>query len=315
MSSSFQTIAFVFALIGLGFVSAMTGLLRREAGDSLADFAVTIALPLLLFKTMASADFGHTVPWRIWLVYFTAAAFAWTAGQMIVARLFKRDARAGIVGGVTAAFSNLVLLGLPIILSLYGQQGFAAVSLVVAVHLPVMMSASIILFEWAGRDEAGMSPVRMVKTFLTRLVANPLIIGIVAGLAWRLTGWPMPALGERIVDALGGIGGTVALFAMGMSLRKFGISGNVGAGLAVEAIKLGVMPAVVLGLLLLAGMSGPAAQALLVAAAMPSGVNSYLIATRFGTGQALASNAMTIGTAAAIATTAFWVAIAHLYLQ
>ena len=44
-------------------------------------------------------------------------------------------------------------------------------------------------------------------------------------------------------------------------------------------------------------------------AALPSGVNSYLIATQFGTGQGLASNAMTIGTAAAVLTSAFWLAV------
>ncbi len=315
MASSFQTIAFVFALIGLGYVSAATGLLKRDTGDALSDFAVTIAIPMLLFRTMASADFGQSAPWRIWTVYFAAAAIAWGLGQLIVVRVFNRDEKAGVVGGVSAAFSNLVLLGLPIILTLYGEAGFTAVSLVVAVHLPVMMSASIILFEWAGRAENGMNLPRMARTFASRLVANPLIIGIVAGAAWRLTGWPLPALGERLVGALGGIGGTIALFAMGMSLRKFGISGNIGAGLAVEIVKLVVMPAMTLGFLLTAGMSGPVAEALLIASAMPSGVNSYLIATRFGTGQALASNAMTIGTASAIATTAFWVAVAHLYLQ
>ena len=52
-----------------------------------------------------------------------------------------------------------------------------------------------------------------------------------------------------------------------------------------------------------------AAKVAVVTAALPSGVNSYLIATQFGTGQGLASNAMTIGTAAAVLTSAFWLAV------
>ena len=46
------------------------------------------------------------------------------------------------------------------------------------------------------------------------------------------------------------------------------------------------------------------------AAALPSGINSYLIAVQFGTGQALASNQMTIATACAVVTTAFWLSVA-----
>jgi malonate transporter and related proteins len=42
---------------------------------------------------------------------------------------------------------------------------------------------------------------------------------------------------------------------------------------------------------------------------MPSGVNSYLIATQFGTGQALASNQMTMATACAAVTSPLWLAL------
>ena len=44
-------------------------------------------------------------------------------------------------------------------------------------------------------------------------------------------------------------------------------------------------------------------------AALPSGINSYLIAVQFNTGQALASNQMTIATASAVVTTAFWLTV------
>ena len=48
----------------------------------------------------------------------------------------------------------------------------------------------------------------------------------------------------------------------------------------------------------------------MAAAALPSGVNSYLIATQLGTGQALASNQMSIATACAVVTTALWLQLA-----
>ena len=56
----------------------------------------------------------------------------------------------------------------------------------------------------------------------------------------------------------------------------------------------------------LLGLPPLTAKVAVAAAALPSGVNSYLIAVQFGTGQALASNQMTIATACAVVTTAFW---------
>jgi malonate transporter and related proteins len=97
---------------------------------------------------------------------------------------------------------------------------------------------------------------------------------------------------------------------MGLGLRRYGISGNVLAGASLTVLKLGLMPAVVLALAYMFGLPPLAAQVAVATAAMPSGVNCYLIAVQFGTGQALASNAMTLATAAAVGTTALWLSVA-----
>ena len=96
---------------------------------------------------------------------------------------------------------------------------------------------------------------------------------------------------------------------MGLGLRKFGISGNVRPALVLSMLKLFLMPAVVLGTALLFGLPPLTAKVAVAAAALPSGVNSYLFAIQFGTGQALASNQMTIATACAVVTLAFWLTV------
>lgn len=307
-----ETTAFVFGLVALGYLSGWTGFLKVEVGDALTQFAVGIALPLLLFRTMVNADFAGAAPWALWAVYFFSVAVAWVAGHLTVTRAFAREPKAGVVGGVSAAFSNMVLLGIPLILGVFGQPGFEVLSLLVAVHLPVMMVVSIAMFELAGRgrgDRAGILSV--AGDFLAKLFLNPLLIGILAGLLWRLTGMPLPALAVRFVDALAGVAGPVALFAMGLALRKFGLSGNIRPSLAVAALKLLLMPAVALAGAVLLGLPPLTAKVAVAAAALPAGVNPYLIASRFGTGQALASNAMTVSTALGALSVAFWLLVAE----
>ncbi|MGO4835736.1 AEC family transporter, partial [Rhizobiaceae sp. 2RAB30] len=279
----------------------------------LSEFAVGDAVALLLFRTMVSADFHGAAPWALWATYFTAAAVTWVAGHLTTTRLFGRDSATGVVGGVAAAFSNTVLLGIPFTLGVFGDEGVEILSLIVSVHLPTMMAASIILFGLFGSEKGRrMKPVALVKSFLRKLFVNPLVIGILAGLVWRLTGLPLPGFASRLVDALAGIAGPIALFAMGLGLLKFGISGNVRPALALSVLKLFLMPAVTLAMAWLLGLPPLAAKGAVATAALPSGVNSYLIAIQFGTGQALASNQMTIATAAAVATTALWLSIAQL---
>jgi malonate transporter len=313
MSPLVETILFVFGLVAAGYVAGLTGYLKPEIGDAVAEFAVSVALPLLLFRTMFGADFSGAAPWALWAAYFSAVIVTWTCGQLLVTRGMGRDARAGVVGGVTAAFSNLVLLGVPFMLGVFGQPGFEILSLLVSVHLPIMLAASILLFEWASRGEGEpKSPSQLLKTFLRRLVTNPLIVGIVAGLAFRAAGVPLPGLAVKLIDSLANVAGPVALFAMGLGLRKYGIGGNIRGGIMLASLKLMLMPAIALGAAWLLGLPPLTAQVAVAAAAMPAGVNSYLIATQFGTGQALASNAQTIGTASAVITTSFWLSVAHL---
>jgi len=315
MSVLTETILFVFGLVAFGYLSGAVGYLKIEVGDALTSFATGIALPLLLFRTMAVAEFHGSAPWALWAAYFSAVVVAWTAGHLTTTRIFGRNSQAGVVGGVATAFSNLVLLGIPFITSVYGQDGFEILSLIVSVHLPTMILASMIMFEAFGERGRHSSVFAVAWLFVKRLLTNPLVVGILVGLLWRVTDLPLSGLLQRFVDALASIAGPLALFAMGLSLRKFGISGNVKAAFSLSLLKLFLMPAVALGMAWLLHLPPLAAQVAVAAAALPSGVNSYLIAMQLGTGQALASNQMTIATALAALTTGAWVTIAAMVFQ
>ena len=95
MSPLVETVSFVFGLVAFGYVAGWSGLLKPQTGDALSEFAVTVAVPLLLFRTMAGAAFDGNLPWALWTTYFSAVAVAWVAGHFTIVHFFGRDARAG----------------------------------------------------------------------------------------------------------------------------------------------------------------------------------------------------------------------------
>lgn len=312
MSAVTETILFVFGLVALGYGFGWTGVLRPQVGDALTDFAIVVAVPAMLFRTMIGIDFADAQPWALWLSYFSAVPVVWAAGHILVTRGFGRERAVGVVGGLSASFSNLLLIGIPFVTGIFGQAGIDVLSLLLAVHLPILMGASIIVFEWATRRQGeSLSPFRIARDFLRNLLRNPLIIGILTGLAWRAGGLPMPSLGVRVIDAFAGMAGPIALFAMGLGLRKFGLAGHATPALALSMLKLFLMPALVLAGAYVTGVPPLVAEVLVVAAAMPTGVNPYLIASRFGVGQMLASNTMTLSTILAVLSAGLWLAVAR----
>jgi len=313
VSPVIETILFVFGLVALGYVAGLTGYLKVQVGDALTEFAIGVALPLLLFRTMAGADFHGSAPWALWAAYFSAAAITWIVGHLAMTRLFRRDAQVGVVGGVASAYSNLVLLGIPFVLGVFGQGGFEILSLLIAIHMPLMTMTSIILFDVFGQRKNGtISAGEILRAFLRRVLPNSLMIGILAGVIWRLTGLQLPLFVDRLVDSLADIAGPLALFAMGLGLRKFSISGNILPAVVLSFLKLLLMPAAALGIVLLLDLPPMTAKVVVAAAALPSGVNSYLLSVQFGTGQGLASSQMTIATVCAVVTTAFWLTVLHM---
>lgn len=311
MSPVIETALFIFGLIACGYVAGATGYLKLEVGDGLSAFAVRVALPCMLFSTLTKASFAG-LPWGLWGVYFCAVVVAWTIGHLVMSRFFGRDAQASVVGGVCAAFSNLVLLGAPFTLGIYGRPGFELLSLLISIHLPIMLMASMVMFQLYGRQKGGaFEPLAFLRYFLIQLARNPLVLAIAGGLLWRTGGLDLPGFVAKLVDALAVAAGPVALFAMGLGLRKFGISGNVRPAVALSFVKLMVMPAIALGIALLVGLPPLTTQVLVTAAGLPAGINSYLIAIQFGTGQGLASNQMTLTTAGAAVTTSFWLMVLH----
>ena len=313
MSPVVETILFVFGLVALGYLAGLTGYLKAEVGDALTEFAVGVALPLLLFRTMVGADFHGSAPWALWTAYFSAAAAVWLVGHLAMTRIFKRDSQIGVVGGFSSAYSNLVLLGIPFMLGVYGQEGFEVLSLLIAVHMPAMTMVSIILFDVFGHRKSGsITAGEIFRAFLRRVLPNSLMIGILAGVMWRATGIDLPPLVVRLIDSLADVAGPLALFAMGLGLRKFSVSGNVLPAAVLSLLKLFMMPAATLVAALLLDLPPMTAKVAVAAASLPAGVNSYLLAVQFGTGQGLASSQMTLATACAAFTTAFWLTIAHI---
>lgn len=303
----------IFGLIGIGYGAAKVRLLEPDTGEGLSDFVFTIAIPVLLFRTLADAHFGDVSPWGAWAVYFAGIIVVWTLGHVLVRRIFGRDARAGMIAGISASFANTVLVGVPLVETTYGEAGMVWLLVLLSVHLPVVMLASLLLNEWALRADGivagGIDRGALARRFVTNLARHPIVLGIVAGALWRALGLGLTGVLDELTGALARVAGPTALVASGLELARHGLARNVPQGLLVSVLKLGLMPLIVLAVGLALGIP-PLANAVMVAiAACPTGINAFLFASRFGTGEALATNAMTISTAFAAPTMAGWLLV------
>ena len=112
----------------------------------------------------------------------------------MIRRVFGRDARAGVVAGGSAAYSNCRADRHP---ADAGRDSATRASVflivIVAVHLPVMMLVSVRPERMGAqrrrdRDGATVPRETLMRRLAMALATHPILIGIVAGLLWRVVG-------------------------------------------------------------------------------------------------------------------------------
>lgn len=310
----FQTlniVAPVFLLIGFGYVLAKAKFLSHSVGTALVDFVYVVALPVLVFRTLITADLSGGLPWGLWASYFLGVACVWILGTVVIRKGFGRDARAGAIGAISSAFANTILVGMPLVSAVYGEDGLVPILLIISIHLPVLTVAMAIIMERAAAHDTGTEspPVStMIKNAAANLIRNPLAIIIVSAFCWRATGLQLPALASDLLNRIGAAALPLALISLGMSLVQYGMRGNILPGLMLSVIKIFVMPAIVFTLAhFVFGLPPLWVAVATLTAACPTGINAYVFANKYGTGHAMSANAITVTTGLAVLTTSLWV--------
>lgn len=300
MLTAFLVVVPVFGLIAIGYIARWLRLVRDTTGEGLSDFVFILAIPCLLFGTLARAEIPPIQPWGYWIAYFTGLGIVWALAMFLAKRFFARTGPELVVAGFSAAQSNTVFVGVPMILKAYGAAGAVPLGLLLAVHLPVTMTIATLLAE--GRSA---SPLKMLKTLLT----HPIIIGILLGSAARPFVGLIPTPAWTIIDLMAGAAVPCALVSLGIAMRRYGLEAGIGLPAVLSGLKLGLHPLIVWFLATKVFEMPPHWSGVAVLfAACPCGIQAYLFAERYKRGVGDASSAMALSTAVSVFTTAGWLA-------
>ena len=317
MQTIFDIIVPIFGLIAIGALVAYSGLLSQEIGEGLARYVFVIAVPVLLFRTLAQVDFGDANPAYLWLAYFGSVAVAWTLATLLTRALTRCDHRTGVIAGISSSFANTVFVAIPTLDRAYGEAGLEPLLLIISIHLPLMMIASTLLVERAvvldakakGDRRRAMTVLETARRVGRNLVTNSIVIGIICGLLWRATGFTLESHLSEITRLIAQTAGPVALFALGMSLPRYGLRGDLLASSILTVISLVVQPAIVWLVTTRLGLPDLWVKGAVLTAAAPAGVNAYLFATYFKVGEKLAATTILLSTMLSVFTLSAWLLI------
>ena len=314
MLSLLAIVAPVFGLIGIGYLAGRVKLLREETGAGVSDFAFTIGLPAILFRTVANAELASVSPFGVLAAFFGAAWSVWLLSAVLTKYLLRRPAADAPPIAMSAVFGNTIMLGIPLVLETYGQAAAAPMAVILAVHAALLWMTGTVHMEWVGGagSETTSGGTGVFAALARDLTRNPIIIAVISGMLWQFTGIKLPGPLDKTLALLAQAGVPCSLFALGLTLVRFRITGEAWTLMTITVLKIVVMPLIawVLAVRVLHLAPVPAGV-VVIFAAVPTGANAFLFASRHGRAVNSASGAVALGTLFAALTVSFVLSIMH----
>ncbi|MCG6857729.1 MAG: AEC family transporter [Salaquimonas sp.] len=304
----------VFLILATGYATARIGYLPAGIADALNAFAIKLAVPVLLFRALYRLDLSQSFNIPM-LASFYAGAFACFATAIVLARLlWKRPPGEAVAVGFCATFSNSLMLGIPIVERAFGETALTPAFGIVALHAPILYIVGMVTMELSRRD--GRTLGDTFASALKSILANSLMIGILAGAVANLSGVILPEPVMAAVDMLARAAIPAALIGIGATLTRYQLKAELSESLMVSSLALFVHPAIVLVLThFVLGLPALYVSVAVVVASMPPGMNVYIFASLYNRAVALAASTVLIATTLSIVTISFWLWVVHALLR
>lgn len=297
MESILTTVLPVFGLIVLGFAFARFRIVDQATARGLSQFVFTLAIPALLFRTVAVPQPQEATPFGLWIAFFGGLALTWIITAFIAMKFESLSASGGAAASMAAGFGNIALLGTPLVLSHFGERAAVPVGLVLSIHAPILWFAATLQRELA-RHSGNISYRRLGTEPFKSLAGNAIVLALLAAAIWRQTGLGLNPVIDRMLSMLSDASVPTALFALGLSLSVYSLRGQWAGMMVLIAMKMVLMPVLVfLALRYVVTVPPFWGNVALLLAAMPTGANAFLFAHRNEESVAAVSAAVALGTA------------------
>ena len=181
-----DTLAFTLNAIGPLLLLGATGYFLRKSHilnepfiDRLNTFVFTVALPALIFTTIASISSFENLKWDV-VLFVVAVILLIALLAYIIIPLFNLKWPHGAVLHQGIHRGNFVFIGIPLAMRLGGQSALEVIVVFNAFLIPLTNAIALFMFAHWSKDDT--KEAMTLKSVLNSTIINPIMISTVLGL-------------------------------------------------------------------------------------------------------------------------------------
>ncbi len=284
-----NAIAPIFILIVLGGLLIRLRVIDRHFVDVSSRLVFQVTLPILMFLGTAKTRFDtgfDPLP-----VYYAASAtiICFTLTWAIAWFFIRKGEDLGPF--VQGAFrSNFVIIGLAVIINLYGETGLAASSVITAVIIPLYNILAVICLAICTGHAVNIS------TLVLSILKNPLILSVLLGLPFGLFEWHIPELLQHTGTYVADITMPLAVMGIGATLNISALYNTSSLALIASLIRTVLAPLIFTYGAWLMGVRNMNLVILFIVFASPTALASFIMAKGMRANADLAANIVLLST-------------------
>ena len=301
---SLKTVLPLFLVIFTGVLFSRTKAASVSWIEILNKYALWIGFPALVLASLIQLDLHGQNYSRLIITNSGYIVFCMFLAYPL-AKVFGLSNRIKRSLFLILSFGNVAYLGIPVLGNAYGEKILPVAAVLAAVYVFWLLTLGIILIEINGENHLD------IKNLLFRLIKNPLLISVFAGLIIVIFDISIPEIAGKTIQLFAGSVTAVVLFSLGIFLGLH----NIGkpkewlmAFVLAVTITL-VLPLAFYLVLKNSEMEPLQFKATILDSAMPLGLTPYALAVQYELEVPLVSKIVVVSTLLAIAVIPFWMVV------
>lgn len=301
----------IFLVMIVGWGIKQLGVIDEHFVSKANKYVFHVALPVLLFQQISSADMTSQFDIRFVLYCMLATTAFFGITWVVTELLMKDDTQKGSFVQC-ACRSSAAILGMAFIQNMYSSTGMAPLMIVSAVPLFNIYSVIILTLKAHPEVKTGSAVKKephsvVIKRAFINVLKNPIIIGIVLGLPFSLLHVQFPVIINKTLTSIAQTATPIALIVIGAGFEGRKAIKKIKPTVIATFIKLIGIAAVSLPIAVAMGYRNQELVAILIMVASPTTVSCYIMSENMDNDGVLASSIIVLTTLLSSITLTGWI--------
>lgn len=304
MTMAAQQVLILYLIVAVGFAADRLHIFGQSTAKLSNDLLFYIVTPMVIIQSFMNMEFDVSTAGAFGKA-FLCMSLTLLVANLLAIPFFNKDKKNRAIFKYAVGYGNMGYMALPLCQAMLGSEGvFYCSAGVVAFNILSFTHGIWIM----TRDK------QKTAFDLKKLFFNPGVISVLIGLPLFVSGLELPDVINSAVGYVASLNTPLAMIFFGTYIANTDLKNmfKVKENYLVAALKLVVLPMIMLGIFKVFGITGTLITACVISSSVPSANNTVMFSAKYGNDTGIASKAVTFNSVLSVITIPVMIALSKM---